>query len=76
MLNYSESHQASSTPIRIPANGSAQALKISSQAMLRRLGMKDSFFACAFLSLYVALYLGAGFLTLAAIEWLWAELFT
>lgn len=38
--------------------------------------MKDSFFACAFLSLYVALYLGAGFLSLAAIEWLWTELFT
>lgn len=44
--------------------------------MLRRLGMKDSFFACVFLSLYVALYLGAGFLGLAAIEWLWTELFT
>jgi hypothetical protein len=76
MLNYSESHQVSSTPARIPVNGSAQSAKSSSRAMLRRLGMKDSCFACAFLSLYVVIYLGAGFLGLAAIEWLWTELFT
>jgi hypothetical protein len=75
MLNSSESQRVSSTPARLPANSSAQAVKISPPAMMRRLGMKESFFACAFLSLYVALYLGAGFLSLAAIEWLWTELF-
>ena len=63
-------------PDRVPASGFAQIAKSSPPAILRRLGMKDSFFACAFLSLYVALYLGAGFLSLAAIEWLWTELFT
>jgi hypothetical protein len=39
-----------------------------------KLPLKDSCFACAFLSFYVAVYLATGFAGVAAVEWAWTRL--
>jgi hypothetical protein len=39
-----------------------------------KLPMSDSVFACFFLSLYVGIYMTAGFLGLRAVEWAWVKL--
>ena len=39
-----------------------------------KLPMSDSVFACFFLSLYVGVYMAAGFLGLRAVEWAWLKL--
>ena len=44
-------------------------------APLGRLDAKASWFAAGFLSLYLAVYLAAGFIGVAAIEWVWTKLF-
>jgi len=36
--------------------------------------MRGSVFACFFLSLYVGLYMTAGFVSLKALEWAWVKL--
>lgn len=39
-----------------------------------KLPVSNSVFACLFLSLYVGVYMAAGFLGLQAIEWAWLKL--
>lgn len=39
-----------------------------------KLPKSNSVFACFFLSLYVGLYMAAGFLGLQAVEWAWVKL--
>jgi hypothetical protein len=49
---------------------------LTPKALLRRPGVRDSFFAGAILSLYVAVYIGVGFASIAAIGWVWTKLFS
>ena len=39
-----------------------------------KLPISNSVFACLFLSLYVGVYMAAGFLGLQAVEWAWVKL--
>ena len=39
-----------------------------------KLPVSNSIFACFFLSLYVGVYMAAGFLGLQAVEWAWVKL--
>jgi hypothetical protein len=39
-----------------------------------KLPLRNSVFACFFLSLYVGVYMAAGFLGLQAVEWAWVKL--
>jgi hypothetical protein len=41
----------------------------------RKLPIKDSLSACAFLLLYTMAYLAAGFLGIAAVGWVWVAIF-
>lgn len=50
-------------------------LKRAEKRLAGKLDAKDSWFAACFLSLYLAVYLAAGLVGVAAIEWIWTKLF-
>lgn len=72
MLRYSHNSPngilRSSAPISLAAG--------PRNSRLRGLALKDSCFAAAFLTLYVATYLAAGFAAVTIVEWAWTKLFS
>lgn len=74
MLNYSETYPTPTT--RVPAHRFGGSDEPKSRPDSFDLSWQDSWFACAFLSLYVVVYLAAGFASVAAVEWAWTVLFS
>jgi hypothetical protein len=72
MLSYSHNSQNRILPSPAVISLAARPRK----SRIRRLALKDSCFAAAFLSLYVATYLAAGFAAVTIIEWAWTKLFS
>lgn len=71
MPNRSESSQI----LPVLTEASSLNFKAAEKSPADRLEAKDSWFAAGFLSLYLAVYLAAGFVGVAAIEWVWTKLF-
>jgi hypothetical protein len=47
----------------------------SPRGLKKNLPLKDSLFACGFLTMYLAVYLAAGFAGITAIGWVWTTIF-
>jgi hypothetical protein len=74
MLNDSQTYQPRTLPLVTKV--SLGPVSNTQSDLASNLPLKDSCFACAFLSFYLAIYLAAGFASVAAIEWAWTRLFS